>query len=166
MIGDRIWTPAFGRSLIPQSCANTRTKTRYLKSNDQNKIYRLERTFIYMILIDFLQMYAIESIKTTSMENVHTGVLDKNKEPYLRSKDKAKKIKWCIKINTIKYVEMQKKWRFTIHYVKPTAQLLFKSRFPKRGHTYRRQVVKPRHQTPQRQSITKPETPLQNIQIA
>ena len=62
-----------------------------------------------MILIDFLQMYAIESIKTTSMENVHTGVLDKNKEPYLRSKDKAKKIKWCIKINTIKYVEMQNK---------------------------------------------------------
>ena len=91
MIDDRIWTPALGRSLIPQSCANTRTKTRYLKSNDQNKIYRFERTSIYMILIDFLQMYAIESIKTTSMENVNTGVLDKNKEPYLRSNDKAEK---------------------------------------------------------------------------
>ena len=36
-------------------------------------------------------MYAIESIKTTYMENVNTGVLDKNKEPYLRSKDKAEK---------------------------------------------------------------------------
>ena len=33
----------------------------------------------------------IESIKTTSMENITTGVLDKNKEHYLRSKDKAEK---------------------------------------------------------------------------
>ena len=35
----------------------------------------------------------------------------------------------------------KKKWRYTIHYVKPTAQLLFKSRFPKGGPTCRRQVV-------------------------
>ena len=32
-----------------------------------------------------------ESIKTTSMENVSTGVIEKNKEQYLRSKDKAEK---------------------------------------------------------------------------
>ena len=37
------------------------------------------------------------------------------------------------------------KWRFTIYYVKPITQLLFKSRFPKSGPTYRRQVVNPRH---------------------
>ena len=39
-----------------------------------------------------------------------------------------------------------KKIRFIIHYVKPTAQLLFKIRFPKGGPTCRRQVVNPRHQ--------------------
>ena len=35
------------------------------------------------------------------------------------------------------------KIRFIIHYVKPTAQLLFKIRFPKGGPTCRRQVVNP-----------------------
>ena len=35
-----------------------------------------------------------------------------------------------------------KKIRYIIHYVKPTAQLLFKIRFPKGGPTCRRQVVK------------------------
>ena len=39
-----------------------------------------------------------------------------------------------------------KKIRFIIHYVKPTAQLLFRIRFPKGGPTCRRQVVNPRHQ--------------------
>ena len=33
----------------------------------------------------------IESIKTTSVETVNTGILDKNKEHYLRSTDKAEK---------------------------------------------------------------------------
>ena len=33
-----------------------------------------------------------------------------------------------------------KKWRYTIHYVKPTAQLLFKSRFSKDGPTCRRHL--------------------------
>ena len=51
-----------------------------------------------------------------------------------------------------------KKIRFIIHYVKPTAQLLFRIRFPKGGPTCRRQVVNPRHQTPQGQSVAKPET--------
>ena len=95
------------------------------------------------------------------METVSTGVLDKNKEHYLRNKDRAKKS--CIKTYTIAYVKILKKRIYTIHYVKPTAQLLFKSRFPKSGQTYRRQVVNPRHQTPQGQSVAKPETPLQNI---
>ena len=58
-----------------------------------------------------------------------------------------------------------KKIRFIIHYVKPTAQLLFRIRFPKGGPTCRRQVVNPRHQTSQGQSVAKPETPLQNIQV-
>ena len=31
----------------------------------------------------------------------------------------------------IAYVKMQKKWRFTIHYVKPAAQLSFKIDFQK-----------------------------------
>ena len=71
---------------------------------------------------------------------------------------------WCIKTYIIAYVKTQK-IRFIIHYVKPTAKLLFKIRFPKSGPTCRRQVVNPRHQTPQGQSIVKPETPLQNIQV-
>ena len=71
---------------------------------------------------------------------------------------------WCIKTYMIAYVKTQK-IRFIIHYVKPTAQLLFKIRFPKGGQTCRRQVVNPRHQTPQGQSVAKPETPLQNIQV-
>ena len=71
----------------------------------------------------------------------------------------------CIKTYIIAYVKTQKKIRFIIHYVKPTAQLLFKIRFPKGGPTCRRQVVNPRHQTPQGQSVAKPETPLQNIQV-
>ena len=58
-----------------------------------------------------------------------------------------------------------KKIRFIIHYVKPTTQLLFRIRFPKGGPTCRRQVVNPRHQTSQGQSVAKPETPLQNIQV-
>ena len=70
----------------------------------------------------------------------------------------------CIKTYKIAYVKTQKK-RFIIHYVKPTAQLLFKIRFSKSGPTCRRQVVNPRHQTPQGQSVAKPETPLQNIQV-
>ena len=39
---------------------------------------------------------------------------------------------WCIKSYIIAYVKTQKKIRFIIHYVKPTAQLLFKIRFHKR----------------------------------
>ena len=72
---------------------------------------------------------------------------------------------WCMKTYIIAYVKTHKKIRFIIHYVKPTAQLLFKIRFPKGGPTCRRQVVNPRHQTPQGQSVAKPETPLQNIQV-
>ena len=37
---------------------------------------------------------------------------------------------WCIKTYIIAYVKTQK-IRFIIHYVKPTAQLLFEIRFPK-----------------------------------
>ena len=51
---------------------------------------------------------------------------------------------WCIKTYIIAYVK--KKKRFIVHYVKPTAQLLFKIRFLKGGPTCRRQVVNPRHQ--------------------
>ena len=55
--------------------------------------------------------------------------------------------------------------RYTIHYVTLAAQLLFKNQFPKGGPTCRRQVINLRHQMPQGQSVAKPETPLQNIQV-
>ena len=38
---------------------------------------------------------------------------------------------WCIKAYIIAYVKTQIKWSYTIQYVKPTAQLVFKNRFPK-----------------------------------
>ena len=63
----------------------------------------------------------------------------------------------------IAYVKI--KTNETIHYVKPTAQLLFKNRFPKGGPTCRMQVVNSRHQTSQGQSVAMPENPLQNIQV-
>ena len=49
---------------------------------------------------------AIESIKIKSMGNVSTGVLEKNKEQYARSKDKAEKKRWCIKTYMIAYVKI------------------------------------------------------------
>ena len=61
---------------------------------------------------------------------------------------------WCINTYIIAYVKTQK-IRYIIHYVKPTAQLLFKIRFPEGWPTYRRQVVNPRHQTPQWQSVAR-----------
>ena len=103
-------------------------------------------------------------MKTTSMETFCTGVLDRNKEHYLKSKDKAEE-SYDVLRHIQSHMSKYKKWRFTIHYVKPTAQLLLKSRFPKIGQTYRRQVVDPQHQTPQGQSVAKPETLLQNIQV-
>ena len=72
---------------------------------------------------------------------------------------------WCIKTYIIAYVKTQTKIGFIIHYVKSTDQLSFKIRFQKGGPTCRRQVVNPRHQTPQGQSVAKRETPLQNIQV-
>ena len=73
----------------------------------------------------------IESVKTTSMENASTGVLDKNKEHYLRCKDKAKNHMMYQGIyNGI--CQYTKTWRLAVHYVKPAGQLLFKSRFPKK----------------------------------
>ena len=74
---------------------------------------------------------AIESMKITSMETVSTGVRDQNKELYLRRKYKAEKaydVSRHIRLRMSKY----KKWRFTIQYVKPTAQLFFKIWFPKK----------------------------------
>ena len=41
----------------------------------------------------------------------------------------------------------------------------FKLNFQKSGLTYRGQVVNPRYQTPQGQSVAKPGTPLQNILV-
>ena len=50
---------------------------------------------------------------------------------------------WCIKTYIIAYVKIKKKWRYTIHYVKPTAQLVFKNQFPKGEPTCRRQSTTP-----------------------
>ena len=79
--------------------------------------------------------------------DVSTGVLEKIKDiKELKIKTKNdmmyQDIYNCKRQNTKK--------RYTIHYVKPTAQMLLKkNHFLKGGPTCRRQVVNPRHQTPQ-----------------
>ena len=85
-----------------------------------------------------LKMFQIESMKTTSMEPIGTGVLDKNKEHYLRSKDKAEK-----SYDVFRHIQ------------------LHMSKYKK----IRLLEVNPRHQTPQGQSVAKLETPLKNIQV-
>ena len=96
------------------------------------------------------------------MEDVSTRVLE-NERIFNKVKPKNdlmyQDIYNCLCQNT------HKKVIYIIHYVKPTAQLLFKIPFPKSRPTCRRQVVNPRHQTPQGHSVAKPETPLQNIQV-
>ena len=59
------------------------------------------------------------------MEAVSTGVLDKNREHYSKSKDRAENSYDALG-HTIAYVKYENKWWFTIQYVKFTAQLLFK----------------------------------------
>ena len=79
------------------------------------------------------------------MKNVITGVLDKDRAHYLRCKDKAEK---SYDVLRHKQLHMSKyKTNEDLLYIisKPTAQLLFKGRFPKSGPTYRRQVVNPQH---------------------
>ena len=66
------------------------------------------------------------------MEHFSTGELDENKEHYLRCKDKAEKSYDVLRDIQLHMSKYKPKWRFTIHCVKPTAQLLFESRFPKK----------------------------------
>ena len=47
--------------------------------------------YVIHVMLPIKKFRYIECIKTTSMENVSRGVLDKNKEHYLRCKDKAQK---------------------------------------------------------------------------
>ena len=70
----------------------------------------------------------------------------KNKEHYSRSKYKADKwydVSWHMQL----HMSNDKQWRNTIHYVKPTAQLLFKSQFPKGEHKKRLEMYLPIHDT-------------------
>ena len=59
-----------------------------------------------------------------------------------------------------------KKIRYIIHYVKPTAQLLFKIRFPKGGPTCRGKWLI--HDTERRKDnqLQKPEIPMQNSKLS
>ena len=56
-----------------------------------------------------------------------TDELDKDKEHYLRCKDETE-TSYALLTHLQLHMSKYKKWRFTIHYVKPTAQMLFKSR--------------------------------------
>ena len=109
-------------------------------------------TVDHEILLQKLFCYGrIESTKTTSMEDVSTGVLGKNRE-YSRSKDKAENhmmyqdIYSCICQNTKKNEDILS----SMSNLQPNRCLK----------TCRRQVVNPRHQTSQGQSVANPETPL------
>ena len=59
-------------------------------------------------IISWSRDVSMGGIKTTSMENVSTGLRDKNKEHYLRCKIKTKKI-WCFKTYTVAYVKIRYK---------------------------------------------------------
>ena len=65
--------------------------------------------------------WLIGRTKTTAMEDVSTGVLEKIKNIY-EVKIKPKMI-CCIKTYIIAYVKIQKKWKYTIQYVKPTVMI-------------------------------------------
>ena len=105
----------------------------------------------------------IESSKTTSMEDVSTRELEK-----INNIEEVKiKTKKYMMYQDIYNCICQNKKQIKIYYpvcqtYSPTGD---KNWFPKGGPTCRRQVVNPRHQTSQGQSVAKPETPLQNIQV-
>ena len=63
---------------------------------------------------------------------------------------------WDICKNMIKDNE-----KVVLHYVTPS----FQARFPKSRPTYRRQVINPRHRTPQGQSVSKPQMFLWNMLV-
>ena len=95
---DRIWWAV--RYNCPISCLSDQI-FRYMllifvyvmqeKIYAENRTRDRQTTYIVTTKLHFaIRFISIESLKTTSMEGVRTGVLEKNKE-YLRSKDKAEK---------------------------------------------------------------------------
>ena len=68
----------------------------------------------------------VESMKTTSMETVSTGVLDQNKEHYIRSKDKAEK-SYDVSRHTIAYVQPKNRMMYQDIQL-PMSQLLLISK--------------------------------------
>ena len=68
---------------------------------------------VWMMRGNYIPCCSIESIKTPSMENVSTGVLDKSKEHYLRCKDKAEKSYDVIR-HILSRMSKYKNWRFTM----------------------------------------------------
>ena len=98
----------------------------YMKSYCGDKT--ISRPYYLHNGISYTDREYIESIKTTSMEDVSTGVLEEIKNiQEVKIKPKTDMMYQCI-YNCI--YQNTKKWRYTIHYVKPTAQLLFKMGCP------------------------------------
>ena len=110
----------------------------------------LEMNITIIAVVTYIKSTACHSeiIKTMFMEAISIAVFDRNIEHYLRSKDKSEKSYDVLRNIQFHMSKYRKNWRFTIHYVKPTAQLLFKSWFPKSGQINRRQVVNQIHQLP------------------
>ena len=93
--------------------------------------------------------------------NESTKILCKNKVMFERWKQDKRKQSIMILSGIKIYVKHHRKQlKIVLHYVQLTNPLSFQTRFPKSGTTYRKQVVHPRHQTPQGQSVAKPGTPL------
>ena len=73
---------------------------------------RRSRDIIFLLFNGYVKS-VLENTKTTSMKNARTGVLEKNKEHYLRIKDKAEKwydVSRHMQLHMSKY----KKWRYTM----------------------------------------------------
>ena len=85
-------TDMHASSVIPLPVWNALTYSHRVICNNQPVLWRkcIVAMSCYFSRVTF-NMHPIESTKTTCMEYVSTGVLEKNKE-YLRSKDKAKKL--------------------------------------------------------------------------
>ena len=83
---------------------------------------------------------------------------------YLKGEIKATKIRVLYKNMPLKYIYiymyMSNEKQKQSSTMQNLSDQLFKIRFPKGGLTYRRQVVNPRNQTPQGQSVAKHEEAL------
>ena len=90
------------------------------------------------------------------------GEYQSNMKYYLRLENKVDENKVLSYCEPLRYMlkHNHNNEKVVLHYIKHTNSLSFQIKFPQNGPTYRRQVVNPRHQTLQGQSVAKSGAPL------